>query len=136
MQSELHASIASLSSSPYISGRGFYLYQKLKEIDCVSGSSCCSKVLVGSTGQARVDQALYMGIYARSLFSLKNMATFPGNSLTPGFPAIQLFADTQQTTMGRQCTGGREGRRSTSISSPGTVSLFPNPPQKNWMGKN
>ena len=37
-------------------------------VDCVSGSSCCSKVLVGSTGQARVDQALYMGIYARSLF--------------------------------------------------------------------
>ena len=32
-----------------------------------SGSGCCTKVLVGSTGQARVDQALYMGIYARSI---------------------------------------------------------------------
>ena len=41
---------------------------KILMVECVSGSSCCSKVLVGSTGQARVDQALYMGIYARSLF--------------------------------------------------------------------
>ena len=40
-------------------------------VDCDPGSSCCSKVLVGSTGQARVDQALYMGIYARSLFTSK-----------------------------------------------------------------
>ena len=33
--------------------------------DFVQGTGCCSKVLVASTGQARVDQALYMGIYAR-----------------------------------------------------------------------
>ena len=62
-----HITIFPLFLSTMPDSRGFAETKKLI-VDCISGSSCCSKVLVGSTGQARVDQALYMGIYARSLF--------------------------------------------------------------------
>ena len=36
---------------------------RLMVAKCLDG--CCSQVVVASTGNARIDQALYMGIYTR-----------------------------------------------------------------------
>ena len=99
----------------------------------VSGSKCCSKVLVGSTGQARVDQALYMGIYARYIciayyvgeyMHLCNVSILKKLSLKYNRTFFSL-PDTQQTTMVRRSTGGRGERLSTSTSSPGETHKFP-----------
>ena len=84
----------------------------------ITGTGCCSKVLVASTGQARVDQALYMGIYARSGSPFLLLLYMYRSNLYQNIKPPPL-ADTLQTTMGRQSTGEKGEKHSTSISSPG-----------------